>query len=67
MKQTENPDNWISGRATDLTERDQKGRFHEISITRTTDMNPSFDGKTISNNRLLYTLTLRTTTSPDQL
>lgn len=58
MKKTANLDNWISGRATDLTEQDQKGRFHEISITSPREMNPSFDGKSISNNRLPYTLTL---------
>lgn len=47
MKKTENPDNLVSGRATYLTEQDQKGRFHEISITSPREMNPSFDGKSI--------------------
>jgi len=36
----------------------KKGRLHEISITSPTELNPSFDGKSISNNRLPYTLTL---------
>lgn len=60
MKQTENSDDQISGQATDLTEWDQKGRFHEISITSPQEMNSSFDGKSISNSRLPYSLTLRT-------
>lgn len=58
MKQTENPDNWISSQDPYLTEQDQKRRFCESYITSTREINPSFDSKSISNNRRPYTLTL---------
>lgn len=60
MKQIENSDNQISGQATDLRMRSKR----KISITSPWEMNSSFDGKSISNNRLPYSLTLENNLKP---